>query len=54
MKNKFPIFYVELRDKIKYYDTIEEGDKGDDAAIVHYIATVLMAQHTFKSQKQNK
>jgi cell filamentation protein, protein adenylyltransferase len=51
MKNKFPMFYVELRDKINYYETIEEGDKGKDEAIVHYIASVLMQQYTFKSQK---
>lgn len=50
-KNKFPMFYVELRDKIHYYDAIEEGDKGNDNAIVHYITSVLMAQYTFKSQK---
>ena len=54
MKKKFPMFYVELKDKIKYYKAIEEGDKGKDETIVHYIATVLMEQHTFKSQKQSK
>ncbi|MBN1860840.1 MAG: Fic family protein [Candidatus Thermoplasmatota archaeon] len=51
MKNKFPMFYVELRDKIHYYEAIEEGDKGNDEAIVHYIASVLMQQYTFKSSK---
>ena len=50
MKNKFPMFYIELRDKIKYYEAVEEGDKGDDEAIVHYIAKVMMEQHTFKSK----
>lgn len=50
MKNKFPMFYIELRDKINYYDAVEEGDKGNDEAIVHYIAKVLMEQHTFKSK----
>ncbi len=50
LKNKFPMFYIELRDKIKYYDAVEEGDKGNDEAIVHYIAKVLMEQHTFKSK----
>ncbi len=49
MKNKFPMFYIELRDKIKYYDAVEEGDRSNDEAIVHYIAKVLMEQHTFKS-----
>ncbi len=49
-KNKFPMFYIELKDKIKYYEAIEEGDKGNDEAIVHYIAKVLMDQHTFKSK----
>lgn len=51
MKHKFPMFYVELRDKINYYKAIEEGDKGNDEAIVHYIAKVLMEQYTFKSGK---
>ena len=51
MKNTFPMFYVELRDKINYYEAIEEGDKGIDEAIVQYIASILMQQHTFKSQK---
>ncbi len=50
MENKFPMFYVERRDKIKYYEAVEEGDKGNDEAIVHYIAKVLMEQHTFKSR----
>ncbi|MBN2330302.1 MAG: Fic family protein [Candidatus Aenigmarchaeota archaeon] len=50
MKNNFPMFFIELRDKIKYYDAVEEGDKGNDEAIVHYIAKVLMEQHTFKSE----
>jgi len=51
MKNKFPMFYIEVRDKIKYYGAVEEGDKGNDGAIVHYIANVLMEQHTFESKK---
>ncbi len=50
MKNKFPMFYIELRDKIKYYEAVEEGDKGNDEAIVHYITKVMMEQHTFKSK----
>lgn len=49
MKNKFPIFYVELRDKIHYYEAIEEGDKDNDETIVHYIASVIMQQYTFES-----
>ena len=51
MKNKFPMFYVELRDKINYYKAIEEGDKGSDEAMVHYIANLLMEQYTFISGK---
>ncbi|MBN1786211.1 MAG: Fic family protein [Candidatus Methanofastidiosa archaeon] len=50
MKSNFPMSYIELRDKIKYYDAVEEGDKGNDEAIVHYIAKLLMEQHTFKSE----
>jgi len=51
MKNTFPMFYVEQRDKIHYYEAIEEGDKGNDETIIHYIASVLMQQYTFKSSK---
>lgn len=49
MKNKYPLFYVELRDKIHYYEAIEEGEKGNDETIVHYIASVIMQQYTFES-----
>ena len=52
MKNKFPMFYVELRDKIHYYEAIEDGDKDNDATLIHYIASVLMQQYTFKSLKE--
>lgn len=51
MKNKFPMFYIELRDKIRYYEAVEEGDKGNDEVIVHYIAKVMLEQHTFKSKE---
>lgn len=50
IKSNFPMFYIELRDKIRYYEAIEEGDKGNDAAMVHYLANVLMEQHAFKSE----
>lgn len=53
MKNKFPIFYIELRDKINYYKAVEEGDKGDDSVIIHYIAKTLIEQHTFKSEEKS-
>lgn len=52
MKKKYPLFYIELKDKINYYNAVEEGDKGNDSEIVHYITKVLMEQHTFKSKKQ--
>ncbi len=45
---------VVLRDKIHYYEAIEEGDKGNDEVVVHYIASVMMEQYTFKSQKKGK
>jgi fido (protein-threonine AMPylation protein) len=51
MKNKLPMFYIELRDKIKYYEVVEEGDRGNDKAIVNYVAKVRMEQHTFKSKE---
>ncbi len=36
--------------RTQYYEAIEEGDKGNDKAMVHYVAKVLMRQHTFKSK----
>jgi len=51
IKNKFPMFYIEKKDKIRYYNTIEKGDKGNDEAIVHYITKILIEQHTFESKK---
>jgi Fic family protein len=54
MRSDFPMFYVEMKDKMKYYEAIEEGDKGSDEAVVHYIAGVLMEQHTFRPQKEIK
>ncbi|MDP7079615.1 MAG: Fic family protein [Candidatus Undinarchaeales archaeon] len=50
MKNGFPMICIELRDKFNYYGAIEEGDNGNDDAIVHYIANALMGQHTFRSR----
>ena len=50
MKNKFPMFTIELRDKINYYKAIEKGDKGNDGELVHYLAKALIDQHTFKSK----
>jgi len=52
MKNKFPMFYIESKDKINYYKAIEEGDKGKDEEIVHYVAKILMQQHTFKTETE--
>ncbi|MHA1916955.1 MAG: Fic family protein [Candidatus Ranarchaeia archaeon] len=52
MKNKFPMFYIDQRDKIKYYDVIEDGDKGNDEVIVHYIAKLLLEQHTFRPKEE--
>lgn len=49
-KKGFPTLFIELKDKVNYYKAIEEGDKGDDHVFVHYLANVLMAQHTFKSE----
>ncbi|MDD2666144.1 MAG: Fic family protein [Methanocellales archaeon] len=53
MKNEFPMFYIELRDKMKYYEAVEEGDKGNDEAIVHYVARVLMEQLSQKVSGPN-
>ncbi|MFH1977842.1 MAG: Fic family protein [Candidatus Aenigmatarchaeota archaeon] len=50
MRSDFPMVYIELKDKAAYYDAIEQGDKGKDDAIVHYITSTLMKQHTFKPE----
>ena len=41
VKNKFPMFYIELRDRIKYYDAVER-DRDNYEEIVNYITKVLM------------
>jgi Fic family protein len=46
MKNTYPMFYVKLKEKIKYYEVVEEGDKGNDSKIIHYIIKSLIEQHT--------
>lgn len=51
LKNEFPMFIIDLKDKINYYKAIEQGDKGNDAEIVHYIAKVSINQHIFESEK---
>ena len=50
-KNRFPMLYIEMKDKINYYKAIEDGDRGNDAVFVHYITKVLIKQHTFKSRQ---
>lgn len=50
IKSKFPMFYIESRDKIIYYNAVEEGDKGNDEAIAHYIAK-CSSNSTHLSQK---
>ena len=50
MRNDFPMLYIELKDKINYYQAIEEGDKGNDGAIVHYVASVLINQHASRQE----
>ncbi len=49
MINKFPMVYIEFRDKINYYKAIEEGDNGNDDVMVHYITKALLEQHMMKS-----
>jgi len=51
IKNDFPAFYIELSDKINYYRAIEEGDNGDDGAMVSYLTGVIVGQHTRSQEK---
>lgn len=46
-KNRFPMLYIEMKDKINYYKAIEDGDRGNDAVFGHYITKALIKQHTF-------
>ena len=43
----YPMFYIENRDKARYYAAIEKADRGDLKAFVHYIAATLVSQFTF-------
>ncbi len=51
MQKKYPMFYIENKEKIKYYTAIEEGDTGDDSKFIKYLAETIIEQHTFKSKK---
>lgn len=48
-KKGYPMFTVENKEKKRYYEAIEEGDKGDDAAFIKYLAETLIKQYTFKT-----
>lgn len=50
MRKKYPMFYIENREKIGYYHTIEDGDRGDDSKFINYLAETIISQHTFKSR----
>lgn len=51
MKKKYPMFYIDNKEKIKYYHAIEEGDTGDDGKFINYLAETIINQHTFKSKE---
>lgn len=51
LKRRYPMFYIENREKIRYYKAIEAGDKGDDSEYVRYLTQTLIDQHTFKSEE---
>jgi len=50
MKKKHPMFYIESREKMRYYKAIEEGDMGDDGKFIEYLTETLINQYTFKSK----
>jgi len=50
-KKKYPMSYIENREKIKYYQAIEAGDEGDDSEYIKYLTQTLINQHTFKSEE---
>jgi Fic family protein len=45
-KKGYPMFYIENREKQKYYQAIEAGDGGNDKEFINYLAETLVKQHT--------
>lgn len=52
LKKGYPMFYVETRDKIHYYNAIEATDKGDSRVFITYIAQTIINQFTFPSERR--
>ena len=50
MRKGYPMFYIDNKEKIRYYQAIEEGDKGDDGKFIKYLAETIVNQHTFPSK----
>ena len=47
-RSKYPMFTIENREKMRYYKAIEEGDKGNDASYIKYLAEILINQYALK------
>ena len=50
-KHGYPMVYIEARDKIHYYESIEAADRGDLKPIVKYAATAIIGQFTFTARE---
>jgi Fic family protein len=49
-RKKYPMFYIENKEKVGYYQAIEEGDKGNDGRFIEYLAETIIRQHTSESK----
>lgn len=53
LRRSYPMFYVEAKDKIHYYEAIEEADKGKYEKFVEYVAKRLAEEFTFVSKNDD-
>ena len=54
LKSGYPMFYIEVRDKIHYYEALEAADKGDLKSSIKYVATNIIDQFTFTSKSESE
>jgi Fic family protein len=51
LRNGYPMFYIENRDKANYYRAIEKADRGDLKLFVGYVASTLVKQFAFVNRR---
>ncbi len=50
LKKGYPMFYIETKKKIHYYNALEAADKDDLIAYIKYIGDIIITQFTFTSK----